>query len=129
MIKRRNYFIREAAVLRNSRKVPNRETVTIFDIDNEIKSKFLGAEKIDNDGQTCWVVDNPKAVLVIVYNAWGDKNAPLYKISIMRKAKIISAWEGIYLDEFRNDLVEASEDWDHSTLYNFSENKKKQINS
>lgn len=29
----------------------------------------------------------------------------------MRKAKIVSAWEGVYLDEFKEDLTEASEDW------------------
>lgn len=103
---------REAAVLRNSKKVSCSKAVTIFDIDNEIKSKFLGVEKTDNDGQTYWVVDNSKAVLTVVYDEWREKNEPLYKISIMRKAKIISAWEGIYFNEFKKDLEQAAYDWD-----------------
>lgn len=103
--------IKEIAVLRNGEKVL-RKVVTIHDIDNEIKSKFLGVEKTDNDGQTYWVVDNPKAVLTIVYDEWREKNEPLYKVSIMRKAKLVSAWEGIYLDEFHKDLSEAAYDYD-----------------
>lgn len=103
--------IKETVVLRNSEKV-SRKSVTIYAIDNEIKSKFLGVEKTDNDGQTYWVVDNSKAVLTVVYDEWREKNEPLYKISIMRKAKLVSAWEGIYLDEFQKDLSEAAYDYD-----------------
>lgn len=118
---------REAAVLRNGEKVSGSKAVTIFDIDNEIKSKFLGIEKTDNDGQTYWVVDNPKAVLTVVYDEWREKNRPLYKISIMRKAKIISAWEGIYLDEFKKDLSEAAYDWDAISPMNEGEKSKQPL--
>lgn len=40
----------------------------------------------------------------------------------MRKAKIISAWEGIYFDEFKKDLSEAAYDWDAISL--MTEGKK-----
>lgn len=113
---------REAAVLRNGEKVSRSKAVTIFDIDNEVKSKFLGVEKTDNDGQTYWVMDNPKAVLTVVYDEWREKNEPLYKISIMRKAKLVSAWEGIHLDEFQKDLSEAAYDYD--TISPITEGRK-----
>lgn len=110
--------INEASTLRNGVKVAKPKAVTISDINTEIESRFLGIEKTDNDGQTYWVVDNSKAVLTIVYDEWREKNEPLYKISIMRKAKIVSAWEGVYLDDFRKDLIEATVDWDNIPMLN-----------
>lgn len=45
----------------------------------------------------------------------------------MRKAKIISAWEGIYFDEFKKDLSEAAYDWDAISLMTEGKKSKKYL--
>lgn len=117
--------LNETATLRNGIKV-SQKMVTPAHIDNEIESRFFGVEKTtDTTGKIYWVVDNPnKAVLTITYDPYHLKDEPLYKISIMRKAKIISAWEGNYTEDLRKDITEASEDWSFITPYNFSEKIK-----